>query len=61
MKRPSQKVNLFVELREKNSRFSKQLLRAIFYIIFGFILGINTQDQAQITSIDKDANSKKIK
>ena len=35
--RNDQKVNFFVNLREKKSKFCKQLLRAIFYITFGFI------------------------
>ena len=43
---------------EKKSRFCKQLLRAIFYITFGFISDINTQGQVQISSIDTDTNSK---
>ena len=29
-----------------------------FYITFGFISGINTQDQVKISSIDNDANSR---
>ena len=63
-KRPSQILHFFVKLREKNIYiFYKQLLRTIFYMIFGFITDINTKDQVQtnITSIDTDANSKKIK
>ena len=43
---------------EKKSRFCKQLLRAIFYITFGFISDIYTQGQVQISSIDTDTNSK---
>ena len=43
---------------KKKGRFCKQLLRAIFYITFGFISDINTQDQVQISVIDTDANSK---
>ena len=47
-----------MKLREKKSRFGKQLVRAILYMTFGFISDINTQDQVQISSIDTDANSK---
>ena len=47
-----------MKLREKKSRFGKQLVRAILYMAFGFISDINTQDQVQISSIDTDANSK---
>ena len=36
------------EVEIKKNRFCKQLLRASFYIIFGSISGINTQDQVQI-------------
>ena len=43
---------------KKKSRFCKQLLKAIFYITFGFISDINTQDQVQISIRDTDANSK---
>ena len=56
--RNDQKVNFFVNLREKKSRFCKQLLRAIFYITFGFISDINTHDHVQISIIDTDADSK---
>ena len=45
--------------RKKNSRFCKQLSRAIFYITFGFISDMNTQNQVQISSINNDATSKK--
>ena len=54
--RNDQKINFFVNLRGKKSRFCKQLLRAIFYITF--ISDITTQDQVQISIIDTDANSK---
>ena len=47
-----------MKLREKKSRFCKQLLRAIFYITFGFNSDINTQNQVQISTIDTDSNSK---
>ena len=47
-----------MKLRGKKHRFCKKLLRTIFYITFGFISNINTQDQVQISSIDTDANSK---
>ena len=56
--RNDQKVNLSVNLREKKSRFCKQLLRPIFYLSFGFISDINIQDQVQISIIDTDTNSK---
>ena len=46
------------QIGESMSRFCKQLLRVIFYITFGFISHVNTQDQVQISSIDTDANSK---
>ena len=46
-----------MKLREKKSRFCRQLLRAIFHIKLGFIANINTQDQIQISSIGIDANS----
>ena len=52
------KSNFLYEVERKKSRFCKQLLRAIFYTTFGFLSDINTQDQAQISSIDSDANSK---
>ena len=51
-----QKIKFFV--KEKESIFCKQLLRAIFYITFEFISDMNTQDQVQISSRDTDANSK---
>ena len=47
-----------MKLREKKSRFCKQILSAIFYLTFGFISDINPQDQVKISSIDTDANSK---
>ena len=54
-KRPKSKF--LCEFKRKfKSRFSKQLLRAIFYITFGFIS--DTQDQKQISIIDTNANSK---
>ena len=43
---------------KKKSRFCKQLLRAIFNIVFRFISGISTQDQVQASCIGTDANSK---
>ena len=52
------KSNFLYEVERKKSGFCKQLLRAIFYITFGFPSDINTQDQAQISNIDSDANSK---
>ena len=45
-------------MKKKESRFCKQLLRAIFYITFEFISDMNTHDQVQISSRDTDANSK---
>ena len=55
-KRP--KSRFLCEFERKKSRFWQQLLRAIFYISFGFISDINTQDQVQTSVIDTDANSK---
>ena len=52
------KSNFLCEVERKKNRFSKQLLTAIFYKTFGFLPDINTQDQAQISSMDTDANSK---
>ena len=45
-------------MKEKKSRFCKQLLRAIFDIAFGLISNINTEDQVQIPIIDTNGNSK---
>ena len=54
-KRPKSKF--LCEFKRKfKSRCCKQLLRAIFYITFGFIS--DTQDQVQISIIDTNANSK---
>ena len=47
-----------MKLTEKKSRFCKQLLTTIFYVTFGFISDINTQDQVQISNTDTDSNSK---
>ena len=47
-----------MKLRERKSRFCKQLFRAIFHIKLGFLSDINTQDQVQISSMDTDAKSK---
>ena len=41
------KVNFFVDLRERKSRFCKQISRAFFYKTVGFISDINTQDQVK--------------
>ena len=47
-----------MKMREKKSRFCKQLFRAIFHIKLGFLSDTSTQDQVQISSIDTDAKSK---
>ena len=52
------KSKFLCEIERKNSRFCKQLLRAIVHIKLGFIADMNTQDQVQISSIDTDANSR---
>lgn len=54
------KSTFLCEIERKKNIFYKQLLRIIFYMVFGFITDINIKDQVQanITSIDTDANSK---
>ena len=47
-----------MKMREKKSRFCKQLFRAIFHIKLEFLSDTSTQDQVQISSIDTDAKSK---